>query len=166
MFRLKKIVTRKALVFVYNSLFLSHLTYCCEHWGTSSVAHTNTIVKLQKKKAIRAIYNLNYRAHTDMYFIQLKTLKFDDIVKERICLFMFSVFNAIKPKIIQDIFVRGTTERTRNYHIPRHHSKKKANFICVFGARTWNQILISVKLKKTKFQFRKEIRQFLDNIHV
>ena len=39
----------KSLVFVYNSFFYSHLTYCCHIWGNTFFSNLNKICILQKK---------------------------------------------------------------------------------------------------------------------
>ena len=48
---------------IYNTLILPHLSYATIIWGNCPKTLINRLVVLQKK-AIRAITNSSYRAHT------------------------------------------------------------------------------------------------------
>ena len=65
---------------IYNSLLLTYLHYCVEVWGNKYPTNLNRIKVLQKK-AIRIFGKLDYNDHTNSVFLELKLLKFDDIVK-------------------------------------------------------------------------------------
>lgn len=52
---------------LYNSLFHSQLSYCVLIWGNTTANNLNKLTVLQKK-AVRAIENVPYSAHTDELF--------------------------------------------------------------------------------------------------
>lgn len=52
---------------LYNSLFHSQLNYCTMIWGNTTANNLNKLTVLQKK-AVRAIENLPYNAHTEELF--------------------------------------------------------------------------------------------------
>jgi hypothetical protein len=68
---------------LYYSLFNSTVTYCLLAYGTAAASHTDKILTLQKN-FIRVMYNLDFNATTQQYFLQSKILKFKSRVF-RIC---------------------------------------------------------------------------------
>jgi hypothetical protein len=74
MSKLKNIIPKLAMLHIYNSLILSHLTYGLIVWGNFS----KNLVKLQKK-AVRTINNVKYNAHTSGLFKQDNLLKLGDM---------------------------------------------------------------------------------------
>ena len=78
----------KLLHLVYNSLILPYLTYCNLIWSCVSPSTINRIVTLQKK-AVRIINKAGYRDHTTPLFKKLGLLKFEDIHRQQILIFMY-----------------------------------------------------------------------------
>ena len=68
--RLKHILPSHILVTIYNSLFLPHIHYGITLLGFNPCSR---LIILQKK-AIRAITNSKYNAHTEPLFSKLETL--------------------------------------------------------------------------------------------
>ncbi len=61
---------------LYNSLVLSHITYCLLVWG-----YEIDRIKKHQKKAIRIITVSKYNAHTEPIFKDLKILQIEYILK-------------------------------------------------------------------------------------
>ena len=57
LFRCNRLINENALRTIYCSLFLSHITYCCEVWGTTYKTNLKCLCLLQKK-ALRIICNV------------------------------------------------------------------------------------------------------------
>jgi len=72
--KLKHFLPKEILLVIYNSLIVPHLNYGALLWEKLS----NRIFVLQKK-AIRAVTNSKFNAHTDILFKNLNTLKCKDI---------------------------------------------------------------------------------------
>ena len=53
---------------------------------------------------MRIVYGANFRDHTDVIFQDLKILKFDDLVKLKICEVMYRAFNKTLPVNLNNIF--------------------------------------------------------------
>ena len=47
----------KSLVLQYNAFFYSHLNYCSHIWSNTLITKLNKINTLQKKRALKTIYN-------------------------------------------------------------------------------------------------------------
>lgn len=68
--KLRFLLPTNIKLLIYNSLFLSHLNYCLLVWGNTTASNINKIHLLQKK-AVRAICNSSYDAHTKPLFQKL-----------------------------------------------------------------------------------------------
>ena len=80
---------RKNLAILYYTLLYPHLTYGILLWGGSYKTYLKEI-EIVQKKAIRAITNSKWNAHTNQLFKQLKMLKLSDIYNYYLSRFMFS----------------------------------------------------------------------------
>ena len=70
----KKMLPQRILMnILYNTLILPHLSYATIIWGNCPKTLINRLVVLQKK-AIRAITNSSYRAHTASIYKSLRIL--------------------------------------------------------------------------------------------
>lgn len=77
--KLRHLVPKSTLITVYNALFSSHLTYACQAWAQNRNPNTCRLLKLQKQ-ALRLITFNNFRAPSTPIFLELKLLKFPDLV--------------------------------------------------------------------------------------
>ena len=77
LYKICKFCSKSILRSLYFNLFDSHMTYGLPVWGNAHVNNINRI-KILQKKAVRAITNSDYTAHTSPLFKELNILKFDD----------------------------------------------------------------------------------------
>ena len=86
----KKHFSLPTLKILYFSFIYPYYTYCVEVWGNASQTHLLSFIKLQKRIA-RIISYSSYKfiAHTDPIFTKLHILKFHQIYKYSIIMFMF-----------------------------------------------------------------------------
>jgi hypothetical protein len=97
--RLKNQLPLGAKIKLYNSLVLAHMNYGILTWGHKS----NKIFKLQKR-AIRAVYNSKYNAHTDPIFKELKLLKINDLHKQFMMKFYYKFVQKELPTYFHNMF--------------------------------------------------------------
>lgn len=71
--RLRYMLPTKIKLMLYNSLFLSHVSYCNLVWGTTSKTNIHSLQTLQKK-TIRHIVTAPFNAHTNEIFRTLNVL--------------------------------------------------------------------------------------------
>ena len=76
----RKRLTTKSKKLLYSGLIHSHLVYGAPVWGSAPKCRIDQLLK-QQKKAIRNIYALQYRDHTNDYFYQSKILKVPELMK-------------------------------------------------------------------------------------
>ena len=72
--KVRNTLSQSSKKLLYSGLIHSHLVYGAAIWGNASKCHLDRLLK-QQKKAIRKIYNLRYRDHTNDYFIKANVLK-------------------------------------------------------------------------------------------
>ena len=78
--KLKHYLPKYALMIIFNSLCLSHISYALSVWGAAPKTITNRIFKLQKK-GIRHVCNAKYNAHTQPLFKSNKILQINELFK-------------------------------------------------------------------------------------
>ena len=78
----------KTKLMLYYTLIYPYITYCNSTWSSTYVSNLNRIYLLQKR-AVRAVTNSEYRAHTAPLFTKLKILDIFQINTLDIAKFMF-----------------------------------------------------------------------------
>ena len=91
---------------LYYTLIYPYLSYCNIIWGSTHVTSLNRIFLLQKR-AVRAILNSNYRAHTTPLFSQLKLLDIFKINSFYLAKFMFLYHNHLLPSPFSTLFLKA-----------------------------------------------------------
>ena len=99
--RLKHYVPTHILTIIYNSLFLTHITYGITSWGFNMCTR---ISKLQNK-VIRLLTNSKFNSHTAPLFKQLGLLKAADIFKLACFKLLFKYENSKLPSYANGMFV-------------------------------------------------------------
>jgi Reverse transcriptase (RNA-dependent DNA polymerase) len=166
--RLKNFVRKKALVQVYHALFNSHLLYCINVLGATSLQNIKRI-SIMQKKAIRIICNLNYNAHTAEHFYDLGILPFEKLLVFNRALFMHSVRYNYVHRSFSNTWTLND-ERNLNYNLrnvdefaitpPRFEGFKK--FPIYSFPNTWNG-LDEVKMQRNRVTFKIELKTKLLN---
>lgn len=113
--RLKHFLPIKVKLSIYNSLILSQLHFGILCWGYD----LDRIVKLQKR-ALRAISNSKYNAHTEPLFKNLKLLKLADIFNLQQIKFYHKFLNGNLPTYFIEMFTNLNTN-THDYNT-RHRA--------------------------------------------
>ena len=99
--RLKHYVPTHSLTIIYNSLFLSHISYGITSWGFNMCTR---ISKLQKK-VIRFLTNSKFNTYTAPLFKQLGLLKAVDIFKLACFKLLYKYENIKLPSYFNGMFV-------------------------------------------------------------
>ena len=83
----RKLLKSDALITLYYSFIYPYLCYCNHVWGSTYVSNLQKLILLQKR-IIRMIMGAKPRDHTEPMFVKLGLLKFVDINKYLIAVFM------------------------------------------------------------------------------
>ena len=95
----RPLLNKRALTNLYHTFIYPYLIYCVEVWGSAKYDHLSPILLLQKK-IIRLITFSERLAHTEPLFLQLNILPIDKLIKDRIGLFMYKMYNGLHPPTI------------------------------------------------------------------
>ena len=94
------LIGRDGMYILYWSLFLPHLSYCCEIWRNTYTTNIHGITILQKR-VIQLVCGVKCLEHTSTLFQQLGVLKFVDLVKLKTAIIMFRAFHNELPSNLQ-----------------------------------------------------------------
>ena len=111
--KLKNFLPTSAMMNIYNSLILSHLSYGLLIWGWKS----HKLYKLQKK-AIRIVTKSNYASHTSVLFKKVRTLKIMDLCALQDLKLVYKFENNLVPNYLLNI----VNEESTHDHFTRHSS--------------------------------------------
>jgi len=149
---------------LYNSFFLTHINYALLVWGPNlMVKQLNLITKLQKK-AVRAVKNSSYNAHTNPLFKELELMKFSDIIDLNIAKFVFQFKSNSLPLLLMETYMHNDQihdHNTRNRTNPRPPLAKLSVFKNSFigkGPGLWYNLHQNLKNCGSIKKFSKEYK--------
>ena len=97
--RIKHIVNKDSISFLYTSLIEPHLTYCVDVLGNAYKHNLHPSYVIQKR-VIRLVCKTGYLKHTVELFRSLYVLPFYDFIKYKIAIFMYKVFHKSLPMTV------------------------------------------------------------------
>ena len=140
---ISKFINKKALLHIYNSIFLPHIKYCNIFWGNTYKSNVSCIYILQKRM-IRIICKKHFLHHTNGLFIDNSLLKINEITYISTCEFMFKIFNDLHPVITNAFFsVTSSSHNTRsinNFSIINFKKELCRRTLIYIGPITWNKL--------------------------
>ena len=126
LFRSRFYLSSKTKLTLYYSLIYPNITYCNSTWSSTYVTNLNRIYCLQKR-AVRAITNSDYRAHSAPLFSKLGILDIYQINTFQIAKFMYCYHNNLLPPLFFNLFLQTVKfmaiapEQPINYRV--HHCR-------------------------------------------
>ena len=127
---------------------------------------------LLQKKALRIVFNLHPRAHTDALFFEHKILKLKDLHSFQLGQFMFKYNNNHLPKIFHDSFHRNShvhkypTRRSNEFHLPLLRTVRAQNTFVYTGPRLWNNLDNCLKESPKFITFKYKLRKHLLSTYI
>lgn len=166
LYKTKDFLSTNALLILYQSLIIPHITYCIEVWGNAYKTITNQIFILQKK-AIRIVYKEDYLKPTNKLFMNANKLKFKELVDFKIAQFMFKINNNMLPVSIQKMFQRRCSiynlRGTCIFSKIQTRTNMKQRCITFTGVTVWNNLENDLKMCSTLRQFKKILKNRMVN---
>ena len=174
LYKIKHIVPDKVLLMIYNSLILSHLSYCSNlAWGNSYSGHLNTI-KLLQKRAVRIITHSNYNSPSAPLFIKMKILPIQELITLNTLVFMYTFHSGKLPCIFKSMFVSNSSfhsHNTRQQSLLHKNSVRTTHALYSLqnvGITKWNNLSNNIKssgtLSKFKVSYKRELFSCLSYI--
>ena len=99
----KKILPTPVKIMIYNALVRPYLEYGINLWGTVRASRKVNITTIQKK-AVRAIADARYNAHSTPLFSKLGILKIDDLYQVNACKMVEGAIKRQLPTEISEMF--------------------------------------------------------------
>ena len=143
--RVKEFLPKHVKLMLYNALIKPHLEYGSLIWHNSNQTELKNITTIQKR-AIRAVTNTKYNAHTDPLFKELNVLKATDIYKLEALKFVKKCELNLAPQIIKQLFAK-TGENLRSgkcFGLKKERSEILNNIV-----RSWNSRLAANKVESS-----------------
>lgn len=163
--QIKNILPLNIRKIVYNSLVRSHIEYGIMTWGSAKKSKLQKIIKIQKK-AVRAVNNDTFRAHTDPIFSSLEILKFKDTYTISILDFMHKYYHSKLPNSFNNMFTSlAEPNRTKSYKLELVKHKSLENFPAAIFPKVWNAIELNIKDIYSPKAFKNEIKMFYLNMY-
>ena len=164
--RLKYYLPSSALLTLYSSMILPYLNYGILAWGNTYQTLLDKLFLLQKK-ALRIVFNLHPREHTEALFFDHKILKIKDLYVFQLGQFMFNYNVNFLPKIFHDLFYRNShvhnypTRRSDEFHLPLMRTAHAQNTFLYTGPTLWNNLDNSLKDSPKFVTFKYKFRKYL-----
>ena len=159
----KKFLPLKIRTTLYNSMFKSHLDFGSLAFGCAKASKIKKIVTLQKK-CIRHVKNVSSRAHSEPIFDQLKIIKFQDLFKYNVCIFMNQYRTGNLPSSFDGMFSLlrdsediGIRDSFYNYKINPPKSKSLNNFPRIVFLPIWNSLSSIYQSTDSHKHFKNEL---------
>ena len=156
-FHIRKLVPKSFLRNIYFSIVHPYIIYCLPIFAATYHVHLEPLILLQKR-AIRAINNAQFRAHTDPLFFTNKILKVPDLYKHSLGCYIF------KNQYLIDLNSRSHDYFTRNRNsslIPVARLRATEQSVIRNALSVWNDIPVDIKTCRTlenfKFKFRNHL---------
>ena len=161
LFKLKKLkIPMQILKQIYYSLIYSLLNYNIAIYAGTYNIHLNRLFLLQKR-AIRLICGESFLAHTDPLFSRTNILKFHDIYRYNVALYMFEARHS-------GIFDRNHQYSTRTYYdlVPfQARLTATKNSLRVSGPNIWNTIPLEIRNLPTLSIFKNHYKKHLISLY-
>ena len=156
-FRIRRLVPKTLLRNIYFSIVQPYIIYCLPIFAATYHVHLEPLILLQKR-AIRAINNAAFRAHTDPLFFNNKILKVPDLYKHSLGCYIF------KNQHLIDLNSRSHDHFTRNRVstlIPVARLRATEQSVIRNALLIWNEIPPDIRncltFSNFKFEFRKHL---------
>ena len=191
--KLKPFLKDNLLRSIYFSLVYSHLSYGIHAWGSADKTSLNKIVTLQNK-AIRILSGVQYfqiygqepgpLPSSEPLFKKLRILKFSDIFKFNIAVFVYSTLDFESPRIFHEWFIFnheiyqhntrlnseitqehyfdvGTVEQSLSLHTKGCKNSYGQKMIQVSGPLVWNSIPAIIQKSSSIHSFKTKLKKHL-----
>ena len=157
----KQVLTKKALLSLYNSLIYPHLSYCQIVWGSTCPTTLKPLV-ITQKRVIRTILGLRKYDHTNDGFLSLKLLKLHHINVYCCCLFIFKCLHTPGNEMFNHRVNHRYNIRTSNFlNIPFMRSNQSQSSILYHGPEQWNKLPERIRSCSSLHSFKRYLKQHL-----
>ena len=139
-------------------------------WGRCSDAHTNRLLKLQKR-APRIILQADIMTPSKSMFKELQWLSFPKRIKYHTCIMMYKTLTDMPPDYMSELFKKAHETHGRNLRsanndmlkVPFSHTRYYDRSFAIQGATEWNSLPLDIRklpsLTSSKHNVKKHLHQ-------
>ena len=166
MSKLKFVLPSHALLLIYNSLILPHLSYGNMLWASSSIYLVNRIFLLQKR-ALRVIAKIHHRAHTSDIFLKYNVLTVYQLCDLQLGEFMFKYTKKSLPQnfsnwyMLNDSIHDYNTRSAQQLHSIYFKTALGQKSIRYRGQVLWNGLSNDIKNSASLQSFKRNFKKHL-----
>ena len=149
-----------------KTLIYPYIIYWYCTWSSTYISNLNRIYYLQKR-AVWAITNSDYQAHSAPLFSKLGILDIFHINTFEIAKFMFYYRNNLLPLLLLNLFVMNSqihnygTRTASNYWTHLCHTNLKQFTILYQDPKIWNSLPVSVTHLSNLLSFKTKMQELL-----
>ena len=165
-YRSRFLLTSATKLALYYSLIYPYLTYCNIVWSSTYETNVKRIYLLQKR-AVRAMSNSDYRAHSAPLFRKLNILDIYKLNTHCIGKFMFSYSRDLLPECFDNLFIFNNqihdhnTRAATKYRSHACRTNIKQFTILHQGPKIWNCLPPSITEINTISSFKRKLKEYL-----
>ena len=162
------------LICLFNSLFMSFLSYGIIVWGQTFPSFIEPIFILQKR-AVRTISAQPLYSNSAVIFRDLNLLRLSDVFILKLMTFVYESVHKLSPSCFHNFF-------KMNFAV-HHHNTRQANRGDLFrsrwnsvsfgrmsiqhlGPKLWNDLPLSVRDSSNKYSFKKNCKRYLLSLNM
>ena len=163
LFRSHFYLSSKTKLTLYYSLIYLYITYCNSTWSSTYV----TNLPVNRKTAVRAIANSDYRAHSAPLFSKLRILDIFQINTFQIAKCMYCFHSNLLPPLFVNLFITNSqihsySTRTANNDRAHHCRTNLKKFTILYqGPKIWNSLPVTITSLSSFPNFKKKLLEFL-----
>ena len=158
----RRVFNKSTLLSLYYSFIYSYLIYCIHVWGSAYETHL-TKLKILQKKVIRIISGVPPRSHTDPLFSDMKILKFNNLYRYYVALFMYKLTLDKLPNIfpmfvlISRVHEHGTRQ-AHHYHLPLCRTNLIKMSLSFQGPQISNELVLNIDVDCAVSTFKNRLK--------
>ena len=146
----------KARLDYYYAFIYPYLCYNVIIWGAACDTHLSPLI-VQHKRSIRTLTDSTYRAHTNPLFKQHGLLKFVDIYKYHLLIYMHKA-------VSKGEYAARHNIATRNRHLAvpvNRNLTSSRRGVSFRGPEEWNKLPLNIRGIERLPPFKKAVKKFL-----
>ena len=166
LYKLNKFLPNLVMQKLYFTLVYPYFLYAIEAWHSTYENTTRPLLILQKK-AIRAIFNLEFRSHTNDYFKNMSTMKLPDLFKFQTCIYLYKTLNSenfdptLNYSLEQNFNLHDHNIRNNAKLSYKNYNLKKSKFnIKHHGPKIYNSIPEKIVTVNSLYKFKRELKKY------
>ena len=155
LYRIRDYLPPKARLDYYYAFIYPYLSYII-FWRSAYDTYLSPLI-VQHKHTIRTLSNAGYREHTNPLFKQLGLLKFPDIYKFHLLVYMFKAMSKGEYAPLHNL-----STRNRHLAVPVYYNLTSARKAVSFaGPKSWNELPLSLRNIQRLKPFKKALKKYL-----